>query len=118
MYRTFLEVSNEVMLRMSSGGVRQNLKTVLDKLSAVYNESPELSRATKVPRLVAVSKTKPKELIVEAYEAGHRHFGENYVQELADKAADPVILEKCPDIKWHFIVIIGGLLLINKRAIG
>lgn len=32
------------------------------------------------PRLVAVSKTKPKELVQEAYDAGQRDFGENYVQ--------------------------------------
>ena len=31
------------------------------------------------PRLVAVSKTKPLDLVQEAYVAGHRHFGENYV---------------------------------------
>lgn len=48
--------------------------------------------------LVAVSKTKPNELILEAYNAGQRHFGENYVQELVDKE---VILPK--DIRWHFI---------------
>lgn len=48
--------------------------------------------------LVAVSKTKPKELILEAYESGHRDFGENYVQELVDKH------EQLPkDINWHFI---------------
>jgi pyridoxal phosphate enzyme (YggS family) len=48
--------------------------------------------------LVAVSKTKPKELILEAYETGHRDFGENYVQELVDKH------EQLPkDIRWHFI---------------
>lgn len=32
------------------------------------------------PRLVAVSKTKPVEAVQEAYDAGHRQFGENYVQ--------------------------------------
>jgi hypothetical protein len=32
------------------------------------------------PRLVAVSKTKPAEAVREAYDAGHRTFGENYVQ--------------------------------------
>ena len=32
-----------------------------------------------------------------------RHFGENYAKELSEKSADPIILEKCPDIKWHFI---------------
>lgn len=62
------------------------------------------------PRLVAVSKIKPASLIVEAYEAGQRDFGENYINELADKASDPLILEKCKDIKWHFI----GHLQTNK----
>ena len=49
-------------------------------------------------RLVAVSKTKPIESIIEAYEAGQRLFGENMVQELVDK------YEKLPkDIEWHLI---------------
>lgn len=48
--------------------------------------------------LVAVSKTKPNNLLLEAYQAGQRDFGENYVQELADKH------EQLPkDIRWHFI---------------
>lgn len=48
--------------------------------------------------LVAVSKTKPNAMILEAYEAGQRDFGENYVQELVDKQ------EQLPkDIRWHFI---------------
>jgi PLP dependent protein len=48
--------------------------------------------------LVAVSKTKPAEDIQALYDLGHRDFGENYVQELVDKAAT---LPK--DIHWHFI---------------
>ncbi|OYZ00221.1 MAG: YggS family pyridoxal phosphate enzyme [Sphingobacteriia bacterium 28-36-52] len=48
--------------------------------------------------LVAVSKTKPNEDLMELYELGQRDFGENYVQELVDKAAS---LPK--DIRWHFI---------------
>lgn len=52
---------------------------------------------------MAVSKTKPVEAILEAYEEGQRHFGENYVQELQEKANNQLILEKCKDIKWHFI---------------
>jgi pyridoxal phosphate enzyme (YggS family) len=48
--------------------------------------------------LVAVSKTKPAEDIRALYELGQRDFGENYAQELADKAAE---LPK--DIRWHFI---------------
>ena len=48
--------------------------------------------------LIAVSKTKPQSDILEAYEAGHRHFGENKVQEMVDK------FDHLPkDIKWHMI---------------
>lgn len=54
-----------------------------------------------IPRLVAVSKTKPTNLIIEAYEAGQKHFGENYVNELIEKANHPDILTR--DIRWHFI---------------
>ncbi|CAB1335955.1 unnamed protein product [Coregonus sp. 'balchen'] len=55
------------------------------------------------PRLVAVSKTKPPDMVIEAYRKGHRNFGENYVNELVDKASNPQILESCPEIEWHFI---------------
>ena len=48
--------------------------------------------------LVAVSKTRPKERILELYELGHRDFGENRVTELVEKHA---ALPK--DIRWHFI---------------
>ncbi len=48
--------------------------------------------------LIAVSKTKPAELIQEAYDAGVRDFGENKVQEICDKYS------KLPgDIRWHMI---------------
>jgi pyridoxal phosphate enzyme (YggS family) len=48
--------------------------------------------------LVAVSKTKTDEMIMEAYQAGHRDFGENKVQDLAAKQ------ERLPaDIRWHMI---------------
>ncbi|MCP9755733.1 YggS family pyridoxal phosphate-dependent enzyme [Lacihabitans sp. CCS-44] len=56
-------------------------------------------------KLVAVSKFKPKELLLEAYEIGFSAFGENYVQELVDKYE---VLPK--DIQWHFI----GHLQTNK----
>lgn len=49
-------------------------------------------------KLVAVSKTKPVTDIQELYELGQRDFGENYVQELAEK------YEQLPkDIRWHYI---------------
>lgn len=60
-----------------------------------------LSFLSTIPRnvqLVAVSKTKPVEAVMEAYDAGQRVFGENKVQELSAKA------EQLPDnIDWHFI---------------
>jgi PLP dependent protein len=55
--------------------------------------------------LVAVSKTKPVELIMELYHMGQRDFGENYVQEIEAKHA---LLPK--DIRWHYI----GHLQTNK----
>lgn len=55
--------------------------------------------------LVAISKTKPNEDILEAYNAGQRIFGENMVQELVDKH------ESLPkDIEWHLV----GHLQTNK----
>ena len=48
--------------------------------------------------LVAVSKTKPVEEIMQSYEAGQRIFGENKIQEMASK------WEQLPkDISWHMI---------------
>lgn len=55
------------------------------------------------PRLVAVSKTKPVETVIEAYCHGQHTFGEKYIQELLEKASNPKILSSCPEIKWHFI---------------
>jgi pyridoxal phosphate enzyme (YggS family) len=55
--------------------------------------------------LIAVSKTKPNSSVLEAYQAGQKDFGENYVQELVDKH-----IELPKDIKWHFI----GHLQTNK----
>jgi len=57
-----------------------------------------LAELPKEVTLVAVSKTKPNEAILEAYAAGHRIFGENKVQEMAQKS------EELPkDIQWHLI---------------
>ncbi|XP_075951466.1 pyridoxal phosphate homeostasis protein isoform X3 [Anarhichas minor] len=76
--------------------------------SVVERVNQAAARRTKTlpavpPRLVAVSKTKPPEMVVEAYRQGQRNFGENYVNELVDKASDPLIQDSCPEIKWHFI---------------
>ncbi|TRY77401.1 hypothetical protein TCAL_12880 [Tigriopus californicus] len=86
-----------------SGSVTENLKIIHERMHQAFEGSPDIVRAVKMPRLVAVSKLKSKELIIEAYEAGQRCFGENYVQELFEKSTDPDILTQCPEISWHFI---------------
>ncbi len=64
------------------------MKAYQDLLSELGNEIT----------LVAISKTKPTEKIIEVYEQGHKDFGENKVQELSWKS------EKLPtDIRWHFV---------------
>ena len=75
----------------------------------IKNEVSELSvKSGRVPEdctLIAVSKTKPVQMIKEAYDAGCRDFGENYVQELVEK------VDQLPsDIRWHMI----GHLQTNK----
>jgi pyridoxal phosphate enzyme (YggS family) len=73
--------------------IKRNIEILSDRLSRTH------------ARLVAVSKTQPPEKIMEAYNAGHRLFGENKVQELCAKH------EALPkDIEWHLI----GHLQTNK----
>lgn len=72
--------------------------------SELYNQISNELKEKKVT-LVAVSKTKPVEEILELYNLGQRDFGENYVQELVEK------YQQLPkDIRWHFI----GHLQTNK----
>jgi pyridoxal phosphate enzyme (YggS family) len=61
-------------------------------------------------KLLAVSKTKPTKDIREAYAAGQRAFGENYAQELEQKAKE---LSDLTDLEWHFI----GHLQTNKAKV-
>ena len=68
------------------------MSSIVENLKEIAGSLPE------GVKLVAVSKTKPVEAIEEAYEAGQRVFGENRVQELAEKYE---ILPK--DIEWHMI---------------
>jgi pyridoxal phosphate enzyme (YggS family) len=50
-------------------------------------------------QLLAVSKTKPVEMLEQAYEVGQRHFGENYAQEALEKYQTVAL----PGVVWHFI---------------
>jgi hypothetical protein len=67
-------------------------------LHRVHQAAEKSCRRPEQVRVVAVSKTKPSTLIRQVYDAGHRCFGENYVQEILEKA--PQLPE---DIEWHFI---------------
>ncbi|XP_056897632.1 pyridoxal phosphate homeostasis protein [Takifugu flavidus] len=78
------------------------LKSVMERINQAAARRQKALPAV-LPRLVAVSKTKPPDMVVEAYRQGQRNFGENYVNELLEKASDPLILGSCPEIKWHFI---------------
>ena len=89
---------------MTEALIQDRLARVHERLeAAVTRSSCPADRVT----LVAVSKRKPVSAIVEAYEAGHRDFGENYGQELVTKAQQLAHLE---GIRWHYI----GHLQTNK----
>ena len=95
--------------------LKENLTHVEEKIETVCSTHG-------IPRdsitLIAVSKTKPVEMLLEIYDAGCRDFGENKVQELVDK------YEQLPkDIRWHMIghlqrnkvkYIIGKVVLIHS----
>lgn len=82
--------------------IKENL---IDTYKTIEESAKKASRNKEDITLIAVSKTKPIEMLEEAYEAGIREFGENKVQELTDK------YEKLPkDIHWHMI----GHLQTNK----
>ncbi|KAM9195059.1 pyridoxal phosphate homeostasis protein isoform 3-T3 [Dugong dugon] len=83
-------------------GIGFALRTVNERVQQAVARRPRDLPAVQ-PRLVAVSKTKPADMVIEAYSHGQHTFGENYVQELLEKASNPKILSSCPEIKWHFI---------------
>lgn len=77
--------------------ISKGLAFVNDRISGA-----QVDVSSSRPRLVAVSKTKPVEMIYHAYQQGQRHFGENYVQELVEKSQHPLLVN-LEDICWHFI---------------
>jgi pyridoxal phosphate enzyme (YggS family) len=75
--------------------VTENLKEIRQR---VDNACRRAGRNPETVTLIAVSKTKPAEMLQEAYDAGVRDFGENKVQEMMQKEE---ILPS--DIRWHMI---------------
>ena len=76
--------------------VTENFRKIQDLLAKA---AAEAGRSSDQIRLLAVSKKKPLEAILEAAEAGQRDFGENFVQEGLEKIENAVR----EDLKWHFI---------------
>ena len=78
---------------------------ITDKLQAVTTQIVAAARnASREPseiELLAVSKTISSDVLMEAYNAGQRAFGENYLQEALDKMA--ALKDRAPGIEWHFI---------------
>lgn len=87
-------------------GVAENLMTVGARIAAAGRKN---GRPEGAVRLLAVSKTWPAASVREAFAAGQRAFGENYVQEAVDKIAE---LADLP-LEWHFI----GPLQSNKTRL-
>jgi uncharacterized pyridoxal phosphate-containing UPF0001 family protein len=94
--------------------LKGNMESVLSEIESVSSGSKA--------RLVPISKIKPPSDIKALYDAGYRHFGENYIQELADKAEvvsllsswrRPLMVQLPRDIEWHFV----GNLQSNKSKI-
>jgi pyridoxal phosphate enzyme (YggS family) len=78
----------------AQGSISANMSAVRDKIIRAAQGRQDGGNV----RLVAVSKLKPVAAIHEAYAAGQRVFGENYVQELVEKAP-----QLPADIQWHLI---------------
>lgn len=74
-------------MAMAAPAVEATAATALRSVILRARKAAELvGRDPERVRVVAVSKTKPVSLIRQIYDAGHRCFGENYVQEFIDKA--------------------------------
>ncbi len=100
--------------RLIMSPIKANLQHIQHEIAKATNVA--LTTATVIPArqvsLIAVSKTKPSAMIREAFAAGQRLFGENYVQEGVAKIAELRDL-RAQGIEWHFI----GPLQSNKARL-
>ncbi len=97
---TELKITERIRVSETELSVQKNwVKENLDHVQRNIDEAcARIGRDQAEVALVAVSKTKPVELLKYAYDAGVRDFGENKVQELLDK-----IPQMPADIRWHMI---------------
>jgi len=75
--------------------IKENLEYVQGRIEQACRKS---NRSSTEVTLISVSKTKPIHMLMEAYEAGVREFGENKVQEIMEKYG-----EMPSDVNWHLI---------------
>lgn len=75
--------------------IKENLEEVHERIRQACQKS---GRREEEVTLISVSKTKPVEMLKEAYEAGSRDFGENRVQEIMEKYE-----QMSEDVRWHMI---------------
>ena len=75
--------------------IKENLEEVREKIRQACQRS---GRREEDVTLISVSKTKPVDMLKEAYEAGSRDFGENRVQEIMEKYG-----QMPEDVRWHMI---------------
>lgn len=79
--------------------MKENIRSIEQRIQETCDKA---GRQRSEVTLIAVSKTKPNEMLTEAYDLGMRHFGENKVQELAQKFddLDSTFTDK---VNWHLI---------------
>jgi pyridoxal phosphate enzyme (YggS family) len=77
--------------------LEQRYQTVRAHISSACEQAHRSSEAVK---LLAVSKTKPAQMVETLYQLGQRSFGENYLQDAVEKITQ---LAHLADIEWHFI---------------
>ena len=77
--------------------LEQRYQTVRAHISSACEQAHRSSEAVK---LLAVSKTKPAQMVETLYQLGQRSFGENYLQDAVEKITE---LAHLADIEWHFI---------------
>jgi hypothetical protein len=101
LYRPLTALNTHPILRRTAHKMSMSLDYTQDRqeelkgnMESVLSEIEKVSSGSKA-RLVPISKLKPASDIQALYDAGYRHFGENYIQELADKAE--VVCDVCPD---------------------
>ena len=79
------------------------MSELVHRFQVVLQRIQQITPPTRSVRLIAISKTKPINDIIELYHAGQRYFGENYAEELEKKSTDSLLRQQCPEIRWHFV---------------